>query len=219
MRKLIYISLLAFAAGASAAAETITFDDLNGDGNHTIQNGYAGLNWDNVFIYDATHDPAGLNPSGYQFSVISPFNVAFTGHGEPITVSSDTVFNLNSAYLTSVWKDNMVVEATGSLLGVTIYHDTYSLSATAATLINFDFLGIDSFGLSIFSEGTQHPGYGQATNQVAIDNLNVDVAVPEPSTWLAAALALGAIGFSQRKRMRARARFMKGCASRTVSNN
>jgi fibronectin-binding autotransporter adhesin len=28
------------------------------------------------------------------------------------------------------------------------------------------------------------------------------VAVPEPSTWLAAALALGAIGFSQRKRLR-----------------
>jgi len=33
------------------------------------------------------------------------------------------------------------------------------------------------------------------------------VAVPEPSTWLAAALALGAIGFSQRKRLRARTSF------------
>jgi len=205
MRKLIYISLLAFAAGASAAAETINFDgpDLNGDGSHTIQNGYAGLNWDNVYIYDATHDPGGLNPSGYQFSVISPNNVAFTGFGNPITVSSDTVFNLNSAYLTSVWKDNMVVEAIGSLLGTTIYDNHYSLSATAATLIDFNYLGIDSVKLSIFSPGTQHPGYSQDTNQVAIDNMNVDVAVPEPSTWLAAALALGAIGFSQRKRLRA----------------
>ncbi len=36
------------------------------------------------------------------------------------------------------------------------------------------------------------------------------VAVPEPSTWLAAALALSAIGFSQRKRLRA-------CASSAVS--
>jgi PEP-CTERM motif len=43
--------------------------------------------------------------------------------------------------------------------------------------------------------------------------------VPEPGTWVAAALALGVIGFSQRKRVRARARFIKGCASRTVSNN
>jgi len=72
MRKLIYISLLAFAAGASAVADTINFDTLNGSGNQTIQNGYAGLNWDNVYIYDLTHDPANLNPSGYQFSVISP---------------------------------------------------------------------------------------------------------------------------------------------------
>ena len=203
---------LAIVAAASAAAETISFDDLNGDGSHTIQNGYAGLNWDNVFIYDATHDPANLNPSGYQFSVISPNNVAFTGFGNPITVSSDTVFNLNSAYLTSVWKDNMVVEAIGSLLGTTIYDNHYSLSATAATLIDFNYLGIDSVKLSIFSEGTQHPGYSQNTNQVAIDNLNVDVAVPEPSTWLAAALALGAIGFSQRKRLRA-------CASSAVERH
>jgi hypothetical protein len=34
------------------------------------------------------------------------------------------------------------------------------------------------------------------------------IAVPEPSTWLAAALALGAIGFSQRKRVRDSYRFL-----------
>ena len=33
------------------------------------------------------------------------------------------------------------------------------------------------------------------------------VAVPEPSTWVAAVLALGVIGFSQRKRVRACASF------------
>jgi len=123
-------------------------------------------------------------------------------------VSGDTVFNLNSAYLTAVWRDNLQVKVIGSLLGHPFYDYTYSLSATEATLINFNYLGIDSVQLSIFSAGTQHPGYGQDTNQVAIDNLNVDflttlAAVPEPSTWLAAALALGVIGFSQRKRMRA----------------
>jgi hypothetical protein len=84
----------------------------------------------------------------------------------------------------------------------------YSLSAIEATPINFNYLGIDSVQISIFSAGTQHPGYNQNTNQVAIENLNVDflttlAAVPEPSTWLAAALALGVIGFSQRKRLHA----------------
>ena len=223
MFKLLFVGLVIVAA-ASAVAETINFDDLNGDGSHTIQNGYAGLNWDNVFIYDATNDPANLNPSGYQFSVISPNNVAFTGYGNPITVSSDTVFNLNSAYLTAVWKDNLQVKVIGSLLGAPIYVNTYSLSATEATPINFNYLGIDSVQLSIFDAGTQHPGYGQGTNQVAIDNLNVDflttlAAVPEPSTWLAAALALGVIGFSQRKRLRACARVINECMNRAVSNN
>jgi len=40
-----------------------------------------------------------------------------------------------------------------------------------------------------------------------MDNLDVDVPVPEPGTWVAAALALGVIGFSQRKRVRACASF------------
>jgi len=138
--------------------------------------------------------------------------VAFNGFGNSATVSSDTVFNLNSAYLTAVWRDNLQVEVIGSLLGAPIYDNTYSLSATEATLINFNYLGIDSVQVSIFSAGSQHPGYNFNGTQVAIDNLNVDflttlAAVPEPSTWLAAALALGVIGFSQRKRVRARASF------------
>ena len=33
---------LVIAAAASAAADTINFDDLNGSGDQTIQNGYAG---------------------------------------------------------------------------------------------------------------------------------------------------------------------------------
>ncbi len=45
----------------------------------------------------------------------------------------------------------------------------------------------------------------QITNAIGnpepvLDNFTV---VPEPSTWLAAALALGVIGFSQRKHLRA----------------
>ena len=45
--------------------------------------------------------------------------------------------------------------------------------------------------------------FGSLLTLVATGNDFVITAVPEPSTWLAAALALGAIGFSQRKRLRA----------------
>jgi hypothetical protein len=86
-------------------------------------------------------------------------------------------------------------------------------------LETFNYVGIDSVEF-IPSGGTFHDGYKfDAGPYFAMDNLDVDVPVPEPGTWVAAALALGVIGFSQRKRVRARARFIKGCASRTVSNN
>jgi autotransporter-associated beta strand protein len=42
------------------------------------------------------------------------------------------------------------------------------------------------------------------------------VPVPEPSTWLAAALALGAVGFSQRKRVRGCARVISGLAPELI---
>jgi len=38
------------------------------------------------------------------------------------------------------------------------------------------------------------------TATIQFDNFTV-IAIPEPSTWLAGALALGAIGFMQRRRL------------------
>jgi MYXO-CTERM domain-containing protein len=46
------------------------------------------------------------------------------------------------------------------------------------------------------------PDDGGSDNAVAIDSLSILFSlVPEPSTWLAGALALGAIGFMQRRRL------------------
>ena len=66
---------------------------------------------------------------------------------------------------------------------------------TAAQLANVRFF--DDSGA--FIGGGEIIGYG---------NMFEMVAVPESSTWLAAALALGAIGFSQRKRVRDSYRFL-----------
>jgi len=212
MRKLIYISLLAFAAAASAAAATINFDNLDGStGDQVVPNGYGGLNWTNFNVYDAVHHP-GLGDSGYDFAWVSPNNVAFTAFPNQFPteiISSDTPFTLNSAYLTSVWRDNLNVQVIGSLGGNTIYTETFTLSATANTLETFNMVGVDKVEFTP-SGGTFHDGYqGDFGPYFAMDNVSVDLitAVPEPSTWFAAVLALGAIGFSQRKRVRACASF------------
>jgi len=151
------------AVAAPLSATIIGFDDLDGSGNQAIPNGYAGLNWNNFYTYDATNDPAHLSPSGYDFSVISPNNVAFNGGANPVTVSSNTIFNLNSVYLHSVWRDGLQVQVIGFRAGVPVPGDgqTFTLNASATTpsLITLDYVGVDSVQF-IPSGGTQ---YGPAS--------------------------------------------------------
>jgi len=104
-----------------------------------------------------------------------------------------------------VWRDNLNVEVIGSLLGTPIYDQPFTLSATANTLETFNYVGVDSVEF-IPSGGTFHTGYtNDYGTYFAIDNLNVDLvqltAVPEPGPWVAAALLLAAITFSQRDRL------------------
>jgi hypothetical protein len=212
MFKSLFAGLVIAAAASAAASTTINFDDLDApsSGDQVVPNGYGGLNWTNFNVFDAFDDP-GLKPSGYDVAWVSPNNVAFSAfpNDRPTeTISSDTLFNLNSAFMTSVWRDSLHVEVIGfrTILGIEtqIYDQPLTLSATAHTLETFNFVGVDRVEFTP-SGGTFHDGYkGDFGPYFAIDNMNVDVAaVPEPSTWFAAAIALGAIGFSQRKRLRA----------------
>ena len=62
--------------------------------------------------------------------------------GSPASITSANPFNLFSAYLTAAWNDNLQLEAKGYTNGVLIYDNTYTLSATNPTLINFNYLGV-----------------------------------------------------------------------------
>ena len=110
--------IIAVAASLSAATSIIGFDDLDGRDNRAIPKGYAGLNGDNFSNYDAKHESAPLSPSGYDSSVPSPNNVALNGGVTPVTVASNTIFDLNSVYLHSVWRDGLQVRVIGFRAGV-----------------------------------------------------------------------------------------------------
>ena len=205
--KSFFAGLVIAAAASAAASTTINFDDPSFEGatgDFAVPDGYGGLNWDNVHIYDPTNNH-GLSPSGYDFSVVSAPNVGFNAGANPITISSNTPFILNSVWLTSVWRDGLNVKVIGSLLGTQVYIDNFTPSATAKTLETFTALPVDSVEF-IPSGGTQHPGYNAFFGTYfAMDDLNVDLtplsAVPEPGAWVAAALALAVIAFNQRDRL------------------
>ena len=123
-----------------------------------------------------------------------------------LTLASTATFHGDAfGTATSAW-DKLVVNGTANLGSSTLQiiiasgltfnpGDIYTL--IDANVLSGTFNGIADDQLVTFS------GY-QFIADYDLVNGNFDlVAVPEPSTWLAAGLALGAIGFSQRRRLRA----------------
>ncbi len=188
----------------SAAAITITFDDLSDNGVGTpIANGYQGFNWTNWEVVNTPAFTSIFGPNGAAPGTVSAPNVAFNGFGDT-AIFSNNVFTLTSAYLTAFWRDNLQVTVTGKRLGTTIHSVTLIPSATAPTLETFDWTGIDEVDLSA-TGGTQHPGYDSNGTEVAMDNLTVSVptSIPEPSTLAILGGILAVLGVARRGTSRA----------------
>jgi uncharacterized repeat protein (TIGR03803 family) len=151
-----------------ASPELITFDDLNGSGL-PVPAGYNNLNWNNFYYRNAETVGA---PSGYPAGMLSASNVAYNGNGSSAIITSSAPFELVSAYLTAVWNDNLQVEVQGYSGASLIYDNTYTLSATAPTLIAFNYTGVTGLQF-IASGGTQHSGYSGSGTAFAMDNVSV----------------------------------------------
>src|SRR4051812_12856297 len=175
----IYFAALAMTFGASPSI--FTFDDLTPgtlpghDATYEgpIPDGYHGLHWQNFWALDTS---LLTNPSGYLNGVVSLNNVAFNGGGNSALFSTGT-FDLNSAYLGAAWNDGLHVEVQGFTGSTLVYDNTYTVNTAGSTLINFNYLGVDSVKF-ISSGGTSHGYLGSGTHFL-IDNLVI--TVPEPS--------------------------------------
>lgn len=166
--------LSVYVAGSSFL---IPFDDLatpdvgaNGIGViGPIPANYNGVNWNNIWVLDAMDYPP---ISGYQAGMISTKNVAFNDFANPASITSTAPFNFLSAYLTAAWYDNLQVEVQGYVGSILTYDNTYTLSATAPTLINFNYLGVNEVYFSAFG-GTQHASYSYNGEFFAMDNVTI----------------------------------------------
>jgi predicted peptidase len=181
--------VLAFALASGAMTvraqpALITFDDLpDATGSH-IPNGYNGLNWQSFFHMDPVLR-YGSDPNGYQAGMVSPKSVAYDSGGSSASITNTVPFNFISAYLTAAWNDNLQVEVMGYVGTSLIYSNTYTLSATAPTLINFNYLGVDKVYFNPFG-GTKHPGYGGTGEHFAMDNVTILTTTAAAPTDLSA---------------------------------
>jgi alpha-tubulin suppressor-like RCC1 family protein len=169
-RSLLLAILLYALQPWTACGTIITFEDHPSDGLFPISGAYQMLNWNNFYAYDINLEPFS---SGFNAAVHSGSRFAFSGGGGDASIRGG-LFNLNAAYISAAWRDNLVLSTRGFLNGTLTYSNSYTLSATSATLINFNYLAVDTVTFST-SGGTQHPGYpGDGTN-IGLDDLDVTI--------------------------------------------
>jgi hypothetical protein len=161
----------------------ITFDDIPAPTNSVAQlpTGYHGLNWKGLGVLNGAHFT--VAPSGYQAGVVSSNNVVYPTQGNPFSSFNGAIqgglFDLRSAYVTSVLYDSLVLETKGYVHGTLAYDTTNILSATTPTLIQFNFYGVDEVDF-ITSGGTGvHAGYPFGFDPgFAMDNVTVNTYLP-----------------------------------------
>jgi autotransporter-associated beta strand protein len=142
-----------------------------------------------------TFDTAGLSEHGLAGSTVTP------GMGA-VTLSGNSIIDLGGGASVIAFADSSAQTWTGTL-------SIYNWSGTAGTGNGTDqlYFGTDATGLTATQLG-QIAFYSDAGTTFLgtagfTGDLDGELApVPEPSTWFAAALAFGAVGFIQRRRLR-----------------
>jgi hypothetical protein len=174
--------ILGFYGSQPAGARTLTFEDLSPGGDWVIvENGYEGLHW---YYFGVTCGTT-KNPSeGYYNGTVSPTNVAFNILGEPAALGCGSPFDLLSAYLTAHVINGMQVRVQGYAGTNLLYDNTYTLSKSTPTLINFNYLGV--------TRVTFTPTSG--SQWFVMDNLSVNM--PTNTTSNAATVEVASTGHS-----------------------
>ena len=140
--EIICICLTSFGiANVANATTTLTFDDLVANADNTVvPAGYGGLQWNNFTLLNGTLFPLS---SGFRTGVVSASNVVYNPFGTPAFITNRTSFNLTSAYLTAAQVDGLQLEVKGFVGSTLTYDHTYTLSESAPTFVQFNYLGVD----------------------------------------------------------------------------
>lgn len=200
MKKLLIAFLVIFMVAGVASAETITFDDFTEPVGYNIYYGYAGFDWRNAGYAAQSKYP----DSGYDHGIVSPDYCAVNPGALDFTMyrSDHSLFNFVSAYLTAAWNTGLNIDIVGYLNDSVIYSTHVVVDTLGPTLFIFNYVGIDKLVLSSYGGTVYDPENGSG-EQFALDNLTYTLGstVPEPSTFVLAALGLGGLAF-MRRRMR-----------------
>ena len=132
-----YINGLNNGSG-SGQGTIITFDDRPADISVPIENGYAGLNWNDFYVINSGDLPG----TGYETGVVTQPNAAYNGWANPASFNSANLFTLTSGDFTAAWYDERVT-VNGVLNGVVEDTATFNINTQSPTLETFNWSGIN----------------------------------------------------------------------------
>jgi hypothetical protein len=84
--RVLLVGVFLALAPAAARGTVLGFDDVTGDTDAPVPDGYGGFDWENFWVLDA--EAYGLVPSGYANGVVSPTYVAANASAMPAGLAS-----------------------------------------------------------------------------------------------------------------------------------
>jgi hypothetical protein len=166
-------------SGPSITTEqiTISFDDLP---VAMIPDGYAGLNWNNIYTLEERSPPE----SGYDNAATSGVQIAFNGFGEIGTIDNASDFNLVKGNFTAAWNNDLNVTVSAWDNGVVVDTEHFTIDTTGPTPIAFNFTSIDMITFESFGGTDAGFGSGSGTH-FAMDDLVIEREVVVPNDVIA----------------------------------
>ena len=218
MRKLLFTAVVLIFTAAGAGAQIVTFASRTLFDQVVSNQTIIGFTQTQSLTSSFTIGNDTFNGlSGAQVEVIDGFNVGSPGNLVLTTNTGDflnpTIGITFATAVTAFGTDfktstNAITSPPEEVLFQLYDASDNLLSAYSGTVVNGTMFSFAGFTSNTPIASVQIGVVGLiGTPETVLDNITT--AVPEPSTWLAGAVALGAIAFSQRKRMRA-------CASSAV---
>lgn len=166
------LSLLGIAGSAAAYAPVFTFEDLDpGPGVETdgvIPAGYHGFTWNADSYWITKYFES---DTGYEYGTFGHVSL-YTAYARPVSFSSSTPFDFNSAYITTAWVNSETVTVEGWLAGSKIHTSIITTHNDQAYWFSFNWTGVDMVRIIPANNNMGH---------IAIDNINGG-AVPLPGT-------------------------------------
>lgn len=186
------LTAMALAGASPAAAAIIDFDDLSGSGD-LIENGYAGLGWENVYVLNPDDAPT----SGYQKAIVSGTRIAYSGYDLPASITGLGAYVFDSGWFTAAFNDGLTITARG-FDGDTLVHErSFTVDTKGPSQQVFKWGGISR--VTFTAEGGTDQFFDMSGTNFAVDSLGI-AAVPEPATWAMMVLGFAMAGAAIRRR-------------------